>query len=151
MPSVYMRPSEPNDKTKTQFLIFNSPGTPFGRSPQGLKMQDVADPSRTLSVVLAAPEHAIEWSRPEEFAFNPQKPTETFGPFVCAAPLYGDVMGFACDDSEETAKTLASLIFGVDENKEEGPVVEQSAIEEPAVEEPTIEEPAVEESTVPSE
>ncbi|MBP5623073.1 MAG: DUF1559 domain-containing protein, partial [Thermoguttaceae bacterium] len=81
MPAIYMRPSEPNDATKTQFLIFNSPETPFGKFPQGLKMQDVANPSRTFSVVYAAPEHAIEWTRPEEFAFNHEKPTDTFGPF----------------------------------------------------------------------
>lgn len=113
MPSIYASPFDPNLKNKTQYLIFNTPGTPFGNAQQGLKIQDVADPSRTLSVVLAAPQHAIEWTRPELFAFNPQKPTETFGPFVCAATLLGEVVRSSCDDTEKSAKTIASLIYGV--------------------------------------
>lgn len=150
MPTIYMSPTNPTATTKTQFLIFNAPETPFGRHPKGLKIQDVADPSRTLSIVMAASEHAIEWTRPENFAFNPNKPTDSFGPFVCAAPLYGNVIAFLCDDSDATAKALAAMIYGVEEKVETS--VEDGSDNSETIDEPVADEPVVEEQpAVPAE
>ena len=107
--------SEPN---KTQFLIFNSPETPFGRAAQGLKLQDVEDPYNTFSVVCASPANAIEWTKPENFVFNPTKPSDSFGDYVCGVTLVGELISAPCDDSEMGAKSLAALVFGVANNSD---------------------------------
>ena len=111
IPALFASSSqEPN---KTQFLIFNSPGTPFGRAPQGLKLQDVEDPYKTFSVVYASPQNAIEWTKPENFVFNPSIPSDSFGDYVCGVTLVGELISAPCDDSETGAKSLAALVFGV--------------------------------------
>lgn len=142
MPPFFTSPFEPNERTKTRYLVFNTPETPFGRSPQGLKLQDVADASRTLSVVFAASQHAVEWTKPETFAFNPEKPTESFGDFVCAVTLLGEVIRSECDDSEKNAKTLASLIYGVADEKEEPADETKSEEQTPNEDSTTPQEPA---------
>lgn len=151
MPSVYASPIDPTLKNKTQYLIVNSPESPFGRAPQGLKLQDVADPSRTVSVVLTATSQAIEWTRPESFTFNPQKPSESFGQQLCAVTLLGEVVHFTCDDSEKTNKTIASLIYGVsdDETTENNDQDENADGPNEGSESETS--PAVEESSVQSQ
>ncbi len=152
MPAIFASPFDPTLKNKTQYLVFNTPGTPFGNAVQGLKLQDVDDPSRTLSVVLAAPAHAVEWTRPETFAFNPQKPTETFGPFICAATLLGEVINSPCDDSEKFAKTIASYIYGVvDETSATSEAVQEENSPEASTSESSTDIEGTDESVVPSE
>ena len=130
IPAIYKTPVSATQANATQFLIFNAPGTPFGNFPKGLKIQDVADPSRTLSVVLASEKHAVEWTRPESFELNAAKPTETFGEFVCAVTLMGEIVLSKCDDSEASCKTIASIVLGTPQEEEKT----QDAPKEPASE-----------------
>jgi len=118
-PAIYKTPVSATKANTTQFLIFNAPGTPFGNFPKGLKIQDVADPSRTLSVVLASEENAVEWTRPEKFELNAAKPTETFGEYVCGVTLMGEIVRAKCDDSEGTRKTIEAIVTGVEVKAEE--------------------------------
>lgn len=111
MPPLFAS-TETDSPNKTRYLIFNSPETPFGRFPKGLKLQDVEDPYNTLSVVYAAASNAVEWTKPETFVFNPSKPTDSFGDYVCGITLMGELISSPCDDSEKTAKSLATLVFG---------------------------------------
>lgn len=111
MPAIFASSTEAGPN-KTQFLVFNSPETPFGRSPKGLKLQDVEDPASTFSVVYASPANAIEWTKPETFVFNPSKPSDSFGNYVCGVTLMGELISSPCDDSENNAKSLAALVFG---------------------------------------
>ena len=119
-PGIYKTSDDPTQKSKTRFLVFNAPNTPFGKATNGLKIQDVVNPARVLSVVFVAPELATEWTRPEELTFNPEKPSETFGPFVCAVTLLGQILRGPCNDSEDSAKEIAALIYGTEsENPKE--------------------------------
>ena len=119
IPDIFVTENDPASKNMTRFLLFNAPETPFGRSPQGLKLQEVDDPYSTLSVVYADESHAIEWTKPEEFVFNPNKPTESFGKHVSAVTIMGELISIPCDDTEQTSKTLAALVYGNGGEEEE--------------------------------
>lgn len=112
IPEIFVTENAPASKNMTRFLIFNAPETPFGRNPQGLKLQSVDDPYSTFSVVYANANHAVEWTKPETFVFNPNKPTESFGKHVSAVTMMGELVSVPCDDSEQTAQTLSALIYG---------------------------------------
>jgi len=118
IPAIFA--SSSSEQNKTRFLIFNSPETPFGRAPQGLRLQDVEDPYNTFSVVCSSPANAIEWTKPEDFAFNPSNPSESFGDYVCGITLMGELISSPCDNSETGAKSLASLVFGVSQKEGSG-------------------------------
>ncbi|MGI6401199.1 MAG: DUF1559 domain-containing protein [Thermoguttaceae bacterium] len=156
MPTIFASDAESN---KTRYLVFNSPETPFGRSPKGLKLQDVADPYNTLSVVYASAENAVEWTKPETFVFNPKKPSDSFGDYVCGITLMGELISFPLEDPEKSAMTLAALVFGAtqeDPAEDVGPADDaESTGEETAASEeaePTDDaEPAGEETAAPEE
>ena len=143
IPALFATSSqEPN---KTQFLVFNSPGTPFGRAPQGLRLQDVEDPYNTLSVVCASPENAIEWTKPENFVFNPSAPSDSFGDYVCGVTLERELISAPCDNSEAGAKSLAALVFGVPQSDD------SSDKDAPSEETSNPNAPTAGESTTPSQ
>ena len=119
IPAIYASSFDSVSKGKTQFQIINSPDAPFGKAPQGLKLKDVENAARTLSVVTVAPELAVEWTKPETLAYNPEKPTETFGSFICANTLLGSLVNYPCDDSEATAKLVANLVYGTGDAEEQ--------------------------------
>ena len=168
IPPIYTTTEDPANKFKTQFLIFSTPQTPFGSHPEGLKVQDVADPYNTISIFFAASKHAVPWTQPEEVVFNPTKPTDVFGDHVCALTLMGEVVSQDCEDTEDDAKKLASLIYGVEEEPEDktegaapsesaesteaAPADDANATEsgeaEPAA--PTVDEPATEPASEPA-
>ncbi len=142
MPPLYATSSDPAMKTKTRFLIFNSPDTPFGKAGgKGLTLQDVDNPYDTISVFCANEKEAIEWTKPEAIVFNPEKPTDSFGEYVCAVTLMGEIISAACSDEEATAKSLATLVYGLTPTSEEKPA------EDPQT---TPEENASPESQTPS-
>lgn len=142
MPPIFAASSENASTNKTQYLVFNSPETPFGRSPKGLKLQDVEDPYGALSVVFASPANAVEWTKPETFVFNPSKPSESFGEYVCAVTLMNELISAPCDDTEKTAKSLAALVFGVSQDNEADAAESETAAPAEAASEPAAEEAA---------
>ena len=120
MPPLYATSSDPSMKSKTRYLIFNSPETPFGKAGKdGLKLQDVDNPYDTISVFCANENKAIEWTKPEEIVFNPTKPTDVFGDYVCAVTLMGEIISAPCTDDENSAKPLAALVYGVPLKKDD--------------------------------
>lgn len=54
------------DVTRSTYLYFNSPGTPFA-NPE-LKMANVTAPGQTVMLVAVLPEHASEWTRPNSLS-----------------------------------------------------------------------------------
>lgn len=132
MPAIFASPLDSNLGTKTRFLVVNTPNAPFGKATEGLKIQDVSNPTRTLAVVCAAAKHAVEWTRPETFAFNPEAPTESFGDVLCGVTLMGEIVRFAIDDSPETARQIANLVFGTVDEPPAPQAAEPAATEEAA-------------------
>ena len=59
-------------------------------------------------------------TKPEDFAFNPSNPSESFGDYVCGITLMGELISSPCDNSETGAKSLASLVFGVSQKEGSG-------------------------------
>lgn len=113
MPAIYRSSADPALMNKTQFQVFTSPETPFGRYPDGLKLQNLEDPAATIAIACVSEENAIEWTKPEALTFNPEKPTATFGDRVLAVTFLDNLLNLPCDDSEELAKRLATFIYGV--------------------------------------
>ncbi len=144
MPPIFAAPFGDIPKTSTPFLVFTAPNAPFGR-PEPLTLKDVDDPSHTFSVVLASEANAVEWTRPEEFVFNPAKPSDAFGEYVCAVTLLGELIRGKCDDSEEISKKLAARIYGA--LPETAPAEKAQAAEETA----PAEEAQAAEETAPGE
>jgi len=74
MPEVFRSPSSPGETTKTRYLAFKGKDTLF---PPGreIGLRDVTDgTSATLLFVQAAPDGAVEWTKPADIDFNPEKP-----------------------------------------------------------------------------
>ena len=152
MPSIFAAPFGDVPKTSTPFLVFTGQNAPFGRV-EPLTLDDLNPEKPILSVVLAAEANAVEWTRPEEFVFNPAKPSDAFGEFICAVTLDGKLVQAECDDSEEVAKKLAARIYGTAPVEETAPAQEAQPTEEtaPAQEAQPAEEAAPAEETAPLE
>ncbi|HVU90325.1 MAG TPA: DUF1559 domain-containing protein [Pirellulales bacterium] len=81
MPPVFTNPtmSEPG---KTNYLAMTGEGTVFGGfAPQpGLRLAQMIDgTSNTILVVEADPDLAVEWTKPDDFHFDPEKPLAGLG------------------------------------------------------------------------
>ena len=157
MPSMFAAPFGDVPKTSTPFLVFTGQNAPFGRV-EPLTLDDLNPEKPILSVVLAAESNAVEWTRPEEFVFNPAKPSDAFGEFICAVTLDGKLIQAECDDSEEVSKKLAARIYGVPATEtapveEAAPATETAPVEEtaPATEAAPVEEVAPATETAPVE
>ena len=152
MPSIFAAPFGDVAKTSTPFLVFTGQNAPFGRV-EPLTLDDLNPEKPILSVVLAAEANAVEWTRPEEFVFNPAKPSDAFGEFICAVTLDGKLVQAECDDSEEVSKKLAARIYGVAATEEAAPVEETAPAQEAAPVEETApaQETAPVEETVPAQ
>jgi hypothetical protein len=91
MPDVFRSPSSPGQATKTRFLAFKGAETMF---PPGreIGLRDVTDgTSNTLLFVEAAPDRAIEWTKPGDLDFNPEKP------FAGLESPAGEFLAVFCD------------------------------------------------------
>jgi hypothetical protein len=74
MPAVYRMPdSEDVKKGLTNYLVPVGKGTLFPSAGQGTKLTEVKDTAHAILVVQA--DHAVTWTKPDDLAFDPQKPT----------------------------------------------------------------------------
>lgn len=112
MPQIYASPLDPTITTKTTYQMFASPDTPFGAAGGALKLGDIPNPGHTFMVVAVVPEKAIEWTRPDTLAFQPDKFTEIFGNIVLAAPVMGELFGAPLTGAEDEIKAITGWIMG---------------------------------------
>ena len=95
MPGIYRHPrSKAADDGRTVYLVPHGDTTAFP-GPEGIHLRHITDgTSATIAVVEVDEEHAVPWSKPEDWNFDPEKP---------AAGLGGHFPGFfhveICDGS----------------------------------------------------
>ena len=79
MPSIYQNPSAPPAPGKAHYLAVRGKGTLFeGDKPRKIgEIQDGA--SRTIAVVEVDPERAVEWTKPEDWESDPDRPLAGLG------------------------------------------------------------------------
>ena len=112
MPQIYASPLDPTMTTKTTYQIFASADTPFGAANGALKLGDIPNPGHTFMVVAVVPDKAIEWTRPDILAFEPDKFTDIFGGIVLAAPVMGELFGAPLTGTDDEVKAISGWIMG---------------------------------------
>jgi hypothetical protein len=145
MPAVFDSPSA-SQPGKTRFLAFKGDKTAFPGA-RALRMQAITDgTSNTLMVVEVAPERAVEWTKPADINFKPDKPFDGLqfdrGAFL-AAFIDGSVRRITLAISPETMKRLVI--------RDDGEVIDGGELSAPpAPRPPEPSEPADQDVQVPS-
>ena len=79
LPEVYANLKVDSD-TKTVFLGFEGPGTMFEPGKRTIGFGHITDgSSNTVLCVEANPDNAVEWSKPADLPFDPEKPVTQVG------------------------------------------------------------------------
>ncbi len=88
MPTTFQHPTVTLLPGKTVYRSLSGQGMAFeekqslGKILLGPDLGDFTDdPETTLTLVEVAPQHAVEWTKPEAFAPNPENPAEDFGSY----------------------------------------------------------------------
>ena len=78
IPKGFADPTGQAPAGTTLFRMIGGPGSFLSQFPNGFSVTDLKYPQRTLYMVTVRPEQAVEWTRPEFLAYEP----ETFGRIV---------------------------------------------------------------------
>jgi hypothetical protein len=80
MPSLYRCPrSKAADSGSTVFLVPRGDTTVFP-GPDGIRFRDITDgTSKTIAVVVVDEEHAVPWTKPDDWNFDPKEPAAGLG------------------------------------------------------------------------
>lgn len=132
MPILYRCPLDGSLTTKTTFQMYTGADMPFGKTPQPLKMSDIPNPGKTFLVVSVVPEKAIEWTRPDELAFEPEKFGETFGELVLAVPVMGELFDAPFTNKPEEVQAVSDWIRGTPSEPTAEPEPAPAPVEAPA-------------------
>jgi hypothetical protein len=74
MPQLFESPGVDLPAGKTCYLAVTGPGTAFDDGTKGPTVRDFTDGlSRTVVVVEADPDQAVEWTKPDDWQFDPTK------------------------------------------------------------------------------
>ncbi len=126
MPSTYFDPSSPSLQAvggKTHYLGVVGPGAVFTGAPEGISFRQLSDgSSKTLMVVQVDDNHAVEWTKPQDYdaivhATNPVGGIGSFHPGVFLA-------GFADGHSSAIRLDTAVEILNALMTRNGGEVVE---------------------------
>jgi prepilin-type processing-associated H-X9-DG protein len=80
MPDVFKAPGVPLEQGKTNYLAVVGEGCAFNGTKDGLGLQDITDgTSKTVSVVEADPDQAVEWTKPDDWEYNAEAPNAGLG------------------------------------------------------------------------
>jgi hypothetical protein len=80
MPAVFENPSADLPAGKTSYLAVTGPGTAFGEGNIGPAVRDFRDgTSQTIVLVEADPDQAVEWTKPQDWQYDPTNPTNGLG------------------------------------------------------------------------
>ncbi|MBO7707157.1 MAG: DUF1559 domain-containing protein [Thermoguttaceae bacterium] len=113
VPMVYRSPLLPAGGGKTLFRVFSGEGVPLRLAAEPPKMSAFENPGKTFLVVAVDPSQAVEWTRPDELAFDREKIPEIFGDFVLALPVMGELFTAPFSGAPEELDALTSWITGV--------------------------------------
>lgn len=94
MPSCYMNPSLPLGN-KTTYLAVVGPGAAFRGEDPGPRFADFTDGIDTIWIVEADEEEAVEWTKPDDWEFDPNDPTRGLGKLRRGQVLVGRIDGSA--------------------------------------------------------
>ncbi len=76
MPDVFANPGSPLEPGKTNLLAVVGPSCIFSGTAEGVRLRNVTDgTSNTIALVEAAPDQAVEWTKPDDLEFDPSNPT----------------------------------------------------------------------------
>jgi len=77
MPDVYKSSGVDLPAGHTRFLVLRGEGTVFPGGQQKISVRDIPDGTRdTVMAVTASPDAAVPWTKPQDIAFEPKKPTQ---------------------------------------------------------------------------
>jgi hypothetical protein len=92
MPAVFKDPNLRLPQGETSYLAVTGPGTAFGDGTAAPSIRDFTDGlSTTIMFVEANPDQAVVWTKPADWKFNPDNPTNGLG----KARLGGFLAAFA--------------------------------------------------------
>lgn len=79
MPEIYQSPGHERTDGKTLFLAVTGPGTAF-QGGQGATARSITDGmANTIMLVEVDEDHAVEWTKPDDWVFDPQYPFHGLG------------------------------------------------------------------------
>jgi uncharacterized protein DUF1559 len=82
MPAVFANPSLNSLEGKTNYLAVVGKQCAFSGTPNGLAFAQISDgTSKTVFLVEADADQAVEWTKPADWNFNPEQPTIGLGHF----------------------------------------------------------------------
>lgn len=107
MPPVYQSPGAQNEG-KTRYLLPVGKGAMFAQPDAGVRIASITDgTSNTLMTVEAAPDKAVIWTKPDDLAFNPERPLD--GLVAPGAPTFQ--VGFADGSVRVMAANIAADVL----------------------------------------
>lgn len=90
VPNYYRFTDDQSQMFKTVLRIFNSPNTPWGAHKNGLDLKMIENPGKTFLLVTVDQKNAVEWTRPDDLAFEKEKLGEIFNGSINGIPFLGD-------------------------------------------------------------
>jgi hypothetical protein len=80
MPAVFQNPNLPDETGKTNYLAVVGEVCVFSGTQTGLKPAEIIDgTSNTIVLVEAARDQAVEWTKPDDWEYNPANPKAGLG------------------------------------------------------------------------
>jgi hypothetical protein len=80
MPQVYQNPNLPLEPGKTNYLAVVGEECIMDGTDKGKGLQEITDgTSKTIMLVEAAPDQAVEWTKPDDWEFDANNPTAGLG------------------------------------------------------------------------
>jgi type II secretory pathway pseudopilin PulG len=80
MPQVFQNPNFPNEPGKTNYLAVVGDECIFNGTKDGVRLQDITDgTSKTIALVEADADQAVEWTKPDDWEYNAETPNAGLG------------------------------------------------------------------------
>ena len=113
MPSVYRLPMSKTEKGRTNYLLPVGNGAVF-EADKPTEFKDIKDGlGNTIMTVAVDDEHAVIWTKPEDWSFDPKDPTRGLGRFaegsINLGICDGSVMWMAWPKGPKDIETLRAM------------------------------------------
>jgi hypothetical protein len=112
MPAVFQNPNLPDQTGKTNYLAVVGEPCIFNGTQTGVRIQDITDgTAKTILLVEAAREQAVEWTRPDDWEFNPANPKAGLGGIRPGGWIAGFADGSVHFISQEIDEAILKAMF----------------------------------------